>query len=179
MPVKRIAFVAPIIRAAMARLQDDLATAIANFNGEAANTVDLTLPTEIIFGAKAIHAAGYPYIEVAALSGQIGTFAIGEADQASEADSDPRVQVIVWVEGSSGEVPELYEAALGYARVVIEILSQDDAFGSENEIANEPDAITWRVDPVIGEIDEETREVRRWKLPASVSFAVETVERWT
>lgn len=173
-----IGFIAPLIRAALAKLEADYASHVAAFNAEPANTVDLTVPSLFVFGAEATFAGAYPYVEAAAVDGTLGPFSIGEAGNPSEGDSTPRIQIVTWVEGASGEVSELYETALGYARVTIEILSRHGSFGVDADLSNDADAIVWRVDPIPSELDDLERTVLRWKMPASVSFKVEAIDRW-
>ncbi len=177
MALPSIGFVAPIVRAAIVSLKADLPGQIVLFNAEAANTVDLTAPATASyhFGATDTHSAfTFPQVEVAAVQGQTGQFAVGRV----EVDHDVAVNVICWLEGLTGEVAPVYEQLLGMARVVIEVLSRPDAFGPEVELSNET-GIFWRVSEAIPlDGDDPNREILKWRVPVFLQFRVETVERF-
>lgn len=170
----RITFVAPMIRAAMASLEAELPAHVAAFNAEGASAVDLETPAEYVFGANDPKTA-YPSVEVFVLEGTLGPFSLGQAG-VGEADHDPQLVVTVWIMGDDGEVPRLYEQALGYARVVIEVISEDGKLGPDAEVSAGEDAIAYRVMP--GELVEEERNLRRWRVPVVIRFRLEAVERW-
>jgi len=96
---------------------------------EAENAIDLDVPVPslpnfamgggYVFGATDIMDA-YPIIEASIMRGTIGPFSVGSAG-VGDADSTPTLQVIVWLQGVTGEIPGLYEAGLGYARCVVEM----------------------------------------------------------
>lgn len=169
---------APIIRAAITALQTNMAAHVAAFNAEAANLVDLTVPAEYVFGASAEMIA-YPVVEVAVLNARMGPFSVGQAG-VGDADFTPTLQVIVWQEGLTGEVPEIYEAGLGYARCVTEILCEHGALGGDADVSGvREDAVAWRVlEPILQNPEAEDRRIRKWKVPLVVSFIVEAVDRW-
>lgn len=172
----KIQFVAPDIRAAIASLKAGLPAQVALYNAEPANTLDLVAPADeaIYFGGNdALAAVGFPAIEVAAMEGRFGNFTVNRL----EADHDPTINVVVWQEGTTGDIPTMYELALGYARVVIEVLMRDDAFGPGAEIAQQA-GIYWRCDVIPVEPTSETREFRIWRLPMFLRFTIEKVERY-
>lgn len=176
--MQKISGVAPIIRAALASLEAEMAAHVAAFNAEAANTIDLEVATAYVFGATNVMDA-YPVIEVAILDGTMGPFSTGTAG-VGEADSTPSLQVIVWLQGTTDEVPKLYEAGLGYARCVIEILTVDGALGATAEVAGQrDDAIRYSVEgPIPVGADDPDREFRYWKIPIVVELVVEAVDAW-
>lgn len=184
----KIEGIAPIIRAALTTLEAQWAGHVAVYNAEAANRIDLELPKPSIqpgfqsgggyvFGAEPVMDA-YPVVEVSALEGSFGPFGVGQAG-VGDADSNPRLNVVVWLQGVSGEVPDLYEAALGYVRIVAEILTVDGALGTNAEVSGaQEDAITWRIDVIPGGAADVEREFRKWKVPVQMIFVIEAVETW-
>lgn len=176
MALPTIDFVAPSIRAALASLQADFPAQVALFNAEAANTVDIEAPQTYKFGIVEPHAAfPFPQVEVAAVEGSFGQWALERV----EVDHDPRVNVVIWLQGVTGETDKEYERALGMIRCAIEILSRPDAFGPEVEISNEQ-GIYWRLSELIPlEMDDVEREVRKWLVPAFLQFRLEKVEHFT
>lgn len=189
MAVQSIKFVAPIIRAALASLEAGWAAQIAAFNAEPANLVDLEAPPAslpgfaagggYVFGADPVPIA-FPYVEASIMRGTMGPFSVGTAG-VGDADSTPTLQVIVWLEGLTGEIPPLYEAGIGYARIVIELLTVDGAIGEIAEVSGtREDAITYSIEgPLPVNPEEENREFRKWRIPVVVSFAVEAVDSWS
>lgn len=169
-----IDFVAPIIRAALTTLQAQLPAAIAAFNAEDANQVDLTEPVAFEFGA-ADPLVVFPTIEVSATTGITGPWAIDR----SEVDHAPSVNVVVWHEGERGELGPTYELSLGLTRCVIEVLRVVGAFGDGVEISNELGAVTWRTDVIPADpVDPEGRDFLKWRVPVLITFRLETVERF-
>lgn len=173
----RIDFAAPIIRAALASLEANLPAHVAVFNAEPANEVALEVPVEYVFGATDVMVA-YPLVEANVVVGRIGPFAVGGEAGPPEADHDPILNVIVWTLGVTGEVPAMYEAALGYIRVVVEILTRDGALGVNAEVSGGEEAITYDVNVIPADPAGTDRELRKWRVPAAVAFRVEAVERW-
>jgi hypothetical protein len=181
MALPKIQFVGPIIRAAIAALQTNMPGQVAVFNAEPANTVDLDAPATYHFGGQDLLAAyPFPQIEVAAVTGDTGNWAIGR----SEVDHNPRVNVAVWIDGADGggDIPVLYEKAAGYVRCVIECLSPTGAFGAGVELAQEQ-AIAWRIDPVPFDPTSSTpaqgRDFQKWLGSGLVQFRLEDVEHFT
>jgi hypothetical protein len=174
----KIKFAPSIIRAAIASLESEFADHVAVFNAEPENLVDLDVPAAYVFGADDVMDA-FPIIEVSILRGTIGPFSVGQAG-VGDADHTPRLQVIVWLQGVTGEVPALYEAGLGYARCVIEILTVDGALGPEAEVSGtREDAIDYSVEgPISTDPAEVAREFRKWKIPVVIDFVVEAVDHW-
>lgn len=169
-----IVFVAPIIRATIASLQAGLPARITAFNAEVANQVDLVEPAAYHFGGNdVLSTVGFPQIEVAASQGTLGSWTIGR----SEADHDPVVQIVVWQEAMTGQIPPVYEAALGYVRCCLEVLRAPNAFGAGVEIAQEQ-GVFWRVDVLPFEMTDENREFRKWRVPALITCRVEAVEKF-
>lgn len=172
-----IDFVAPIIRAALTSLEQQFPAHVAAYNAEPANAVDLETPPRYVFGADAVMDV-YPVVEVSSLDGAMGPFSVGTAGT-GDADSTPTLNVVVWLQGVTGEVPDLYEAGLGYIRCVIEILCEFGALGDNAEVSGQiEDAIRWTIDSIPGGPANVERELRRWKLPCQVSFRIEAVENW-
>lgn len=172
--------IAPIIRAALASFEAEFPSHVAVFNAEPANAgAQLEDPKEYAFGAAdPLGALGYPVVEVSSLEGSLGPFSTGTGG-VGDADSDPRLNVVVWLEGSTGEVRDLYEKGLGYIRCVIEIGCEEGALGDNAEVSGSQErAIEWSIDPIPGGPANVDRELRRWKLPCAVSFAIEAIERW-
>lgn len=178
MPPPTMEGIAPVIRAALETLERDFPAHVAVFNAEPANLVDLAVPGRYVFGADPVMDL-YPIVEVSSLEGTFGPFSVGDAGEAGDFDSTPQLNVVVWLQGATGEVPELYEAGLGYVRCVVQILCQRGALGDNAEVSGEvPDAIRWSVDVIPGGPADVERELRRWKLPCQVSFRIEAVETW-
>ncbi|HLE98975.1 MAG TPA: hypothetical protein VI540_03685 [Gaiellaceae bacterium] len=167
-----ITFAAPIIRSAIASLQANLPTQIAAFNAEPENEVTLTAPVAFHFGA-ADPLIEFPAIEVAATDGATAQWAIDR----SEGDHFPQIAVVIWFEGERGEIGPTYEASLGMARCVLEVLSQTGAFG-EAEIPNDAGAVTWRTDVLPADLTEDGREFSKWRCAVLLVFRLETVERF-
>lgn len=172
-----IGFVAPVIRAAIATLQADLAARIAAFNLAAANQVDLASPAVDAYhfgGTDVLTATTFPQIEVGSPQGQFGAWSIDRI----EVDHDPVVNVSVWQEGvGAGNVPLAYEASLGYTQCVIETLAPKNAFGPDVEIA-QAGGVYWRIDVLPDDPTSEPRDFRVWRVPALIVFRLELVERF-
>ncbi|RDI73303.1 hypothetical protein Gocc_2903 [Gaiella occulta] len=171
-----IAFVAPLLRAAIATLKAGLPARIAAFNAQTENTVALAAPDVSAYhfgGNDVLSAAGFPQIEVAAPQGSFGAWTIGR----TEVDHDPVVNVVVWQEALHGQIPPAYEAALGYVRCVIEALRSPGAFGGQVEIAQD-NGVFWRIDVLPDDMTSDGREFRKWRVPALITFRLETVEKF-
>lgn len=171
----KIDFVAPIIRAALASLEAAFPAHVATFNAEGENAVDLETPMEYVFGASDPKTL-YPSVEVFVLEGTLGPFSTGEAG-VGDSDHTPRLVVITWIMGDDGEHSTIYERALGYARCVIEILAEDGTLGATAEVSGGDDAIDYRILPAV-QIEDEDRDLPRWKVPVVCRFVVEAIERW-
>lgn len=170
---RKMTFAAPLIRAAIARLQADLPDAIAAFNAE--GSVQLVEPVEYAFGAAdPLILTNGPVVEVSIPTGTAGAWGLNRV----EFDHDQRVNVCVWHEGSRGDLPETYEMSLGLGRCVIEVLAQDEAFGPEVEIAGEGDGVVWRADVIPDDPTDDGRDFRKWRVPVLIQFQLETVERF-
>jgi hypothetical protein len=178
MAIQKIFGVAPIIRAALATLESEFPAHVAAYNAEPENQVDLATPVAYVFGATDVMEA-YPLIEASILRGTMGPFSVGTAG-VGDADSTPILQVVVWLEGVTGEVPPLYEAGLGYARCVIEILTVDGAVGATAEVSGtQQNAISYSVEgPLPVDPESVAREFRKWKIPIVVEFLIEAVDAW-
>jgi hypothetical protein len=169
-----IKFAAPYIRAAIATLEGQMPEQVAQFNEQEENLVEIEAPATYHFGGTDLLSAfPWPQVEVAAIDGRFGAASYNY----SERDYDPTINVVVWLEGVSGEIPELYEKALGIARCVIECLRPKDAFGPETELA-EDGAIYWRGDVIPADPTDDNREFRRWRTPVFVQFRLEVVENF-
>lgn len=181
MALPTIAFVAPLIRAAETRLQRYMPGQVAAFNAELANTVELDAPATYHFGGNDLLAAfAFPQIEIAAVTGDTGNWAIAR----TEVDHNPRVNVAVWIDGADGggDIPTLYEKTAGLVRCVIECLAADGAFGAGIELAQEQ-AIAWRIDTVpfdpTASTPAEGRTFQKWLGSGLVQFRLEDVEHFT
>lgn len=175
MPLPSINIGAVEIRAALASLEAGMPDQVAAFNAEAANTVDLEAPQTYKFGIIDAHAAhAFPQVEVAVVEGSFGEWGV----ERTEADHDPRLNVVIWLQGTTGETSVEYEKALGLIRCAIEVLADKDAFGPDAEIANE-NGIYWRLSELIPlEMDDVNREVRKWLVPGFIQFRLESVVRF-
>lgn len=152
-----------------------MAEQVAQFNAELENAVDIEAPQTYHFGGTDLLSAhAWPQVEVAAIEGRTGA----ESQDRLEKDYDLTINVVVWLEGESGEVPALYEQALGIARCVIECLNVADAFGPSTELAEDGGAIYWRGDVVPPDPTAESREFRRWRTPVFVQFRLSLVEKF-
>src|SRR4051794_36271159 len=99
-PLPSIQFAAPLIRAATKQLQTYMGDQVAAFNAEPANTVEIDVPQTYHFGGQDLLAAfAYPQIEVGAVAGDTGNFAVNR----DEVDHDPVVNIAVWIEGDVGD----------------------------------------------------------------------------
>lgn len=163
-------FVAPILKAAIASLQAGLDDRIAVFNAEAGN------PTLVVPDAGSYAFGGrddwsvYPAVEVGAGHVQYGNLSLAQVD----ADVSLPVVVGVWLEGGTGEIEELYEQALGYGRVVTEVLIEPDAFGAGLVLdAERLDSIDWLFPTIpVGQPDE-GRRFQKWKTAAIGTFQID------
>lgn len=178
MTVQKIRGPAPIIRAAKATLESQMAAHVAAYNAEAENVTDLADLVGVVFGATD-EKIGYPYAEVAILDGVFGPFSVGTAG-VGDADHTPTLQVVVWLEGDSGDAPKLYEQGIGYVRCVVETLTVDGALGPEAEVSGtRSDAIRYRFEgPLPQDPATDGREFRKWRFPVVVDFVVEAVDHW-
>lgn len=173
-PHPPIKFAAPYIRAAIATLQGQMPDQVAQYNAQVENESDIETPATYHFGGTDLLSAfAWPQVEVAAIDGRFGTASYDY----SERDYDPTINVVVWLEGVSGEIPVLYEQALGIARCVIECLRVKDAFGPETELAADG-AIYWRGDVIPTDPTDDNREFRRWRTPVFVQFKLSLVEKF-
>lgn len=181
MAVPSIDFVAPLLRAGIATLQRQMPDQVAAFRAEPANQVEVDPPATYHFGGQDLLAAfPFPQVEVAAVAGDTGNWAI----QRVSADHDPRVNVAVWVDGADGggDVPTLYEQTLGLARCVIECLAPVGAFGAGVELAQQG-GISWRIDVVPFDPTSSTpmdgRSFQKWLGSALIQFHLETIEQFS
>lgn len=178
MALPQIKFVAPIIRAGIAQMQAHMADQVAAFNAEPANQVALVAPATYHFGGNDLLTAfAFPQVEVAAVTGDTGQWAIGHA----EVDHNPRVNIALWLEGDQGEIPALYEQTTGLVRCIIECLSPAGAFGPGVQLAEEQ-AITWRVDVIPNDptanSPEQGRDFQKWLGSGLIQFRLEDVEQF-
>jgi hypothetical protein len=169
-----ITFAAPIVRAALATLEAGMPAQVVQFNAEPANTIDLEVPQTYHFGGQDILSAyAFPQVEVAVVDGQLSGWSLGQVD----ADHGPTCNVVAWLEGEKGEIPELYEQALGLGRCVIECLAQPGAFGA-NAIPSRTRPAYWRVDTIPADPTSDGREFRRWRTPFFAQFPLDALERF-
>jgi hypothetical protein len=165
---------APLIRAAIASLQDGakgLPARIPLFNAEAANLVDLVQPTGYVFGGDDAYTGAYPYVELAVTDGRKANLALEQFDM----DVFPTMTVVVWVDvfelggsTSEGEISRLYEGALGYGRVVQEVLLQPDAFGDRVTVSEIRDSYA---------ANPEARNFERFRMGAFSFFDLEDFDQ--
>lgn len=176
MPAPPITFAAPLIRAALQSLEANLPGQIAQFNAQPANMVELEVPRAYVFAADdplGTTGPGFPVVEVAAMEGRTGRWAVDR----TEVDHDAVVNVTVWHEGDRGELSPAYEMSLGLARCVIEVLRVPGAFGPQVEVANE-NGLFWRADALPADFTSDQREFRKWQIPVFLQFRLEAVERF-
>lgn len=166
---------APYIRAALASLQvvgaHGLAAKIATYNANVANVYDLdpVVAEAFYFGGNDAHYV-FPAVEVAVPEGALGRFSLSKAD----AEQSLSIAVTVWLEGATGEIPELHEKVLGYGLCVSQSLLHDDAFGPGVEVSE-----VRSLYPMIptGSVNPETRSFDRWKTLAAMEFMLHDVAR--
>lgn len=169
-----IEFAAPVVRAAIASLQAGMPAQVAQFNAEAENTVDLEAPATYHFGGQDLLSGyAFPQIEVAVVDGQMGPWAVEHVD----ADHFPTCNVVCWLEGDQGEIPILYEQALGYGRCILECLAQPRAFGGNAQVS-ERQAVYWRVDTIPADPAADGRTFQKWRTPFFARFPLDAVERF-
>jgi hypothetical protein len=171
-----IKFAAPLVRAATATLQAEMAAQVAAFNAEPANTVEIEEPATYHFGGQALlNAYAFPQCEVAAVSGKLGNFAIARAT----ADHDLTVNAALWVQGEEGDIPTLYEQTLGLVRCAIECLTPTGAFGPGVELAQDL-GVSWRCDVVPYDPTASSpaagRSFQHWLGSGLIQFRVEPIE---
>jgi hypothetical protein len=162
----------PLITTAIASMKNGMPSAVAAFNAEAGHGVQLVAPDDASYFAgasDALVAESFPAVEVYVAQGSLGPFDIHRA----HADIDDRVTVVIWAEGGNGEIPELYEQAVGLGRCTIEVLAQDSAFGPDVEIANQRGALTYSYSIVPA--DPNNRSIDRWRTAVVLQFMVEDV----
>ena len=171
-----ITFVAPLVRAALATLAQGMPDQIAAFNAQAENLVDLTTPQTYVFGALPLLAsAAHPIVECAGVSGDIGNFTVGRAT----GDHDLRINVAIWAQGQTGDVPALYEETLGLMRCVVEVLVHEGGFGPGVKLANDL-GISWRCDVIPADLtaasQEAGRSIEAWRGSGLLQFRCEPLE---
>lgn len=166
---------APFIRSAIASLKAGLPAAIATYNGEAENTYDLDVPdvADFWFGGNDALTV-FPAVEVSVPTGTESNFAIGQED----ADASPHLVVAIWIEGETGDVPEIYEKALGYGRVAGEVLTKPDAFGPQVVIKEGSEVrFTFPTVPVGPSYNAEARRFDKWRTAAVIEVDLDDEAR--
>lgn len=160
----------------IASLQAGMPARVAAFNADPSNLVDIVTPATYTLGVIDAHAANpFPQLEAAAVEGTFGEWSVGRA----EVNHDPRVNVVIWLQGVTGEIAPVYEQMLGMIACVIEVLRAPDACGAEVEIANDQ-GIYWRLSELIPlEMDSPEREIRTWLVPGFLQFRLEKVEHFS
>ena len=175
MPLPKIAFVAPLIRAGLATLQASMPEQVALFNAEG-NAQIVTPATMHFGGTDLLSAFEFPQLELAGVAGDSGPFSIDR----TEFDHDPRLTCGIWVQGAKGEIPELYEQVLGLVRCAIECLAPRNAFGPGVELS-QAGGISYRIDVVPQDLTAAQpsagRDFQNWLGSGMISFHLETVER--
>lgn len=171
----QIAFMPPLIDATILSLQTRMPDQVAAFNANPANPLDITVPATYHFGIADEHSLHpFPQIEVAAVEGRFGRWALNH----TAADHDPTLNVVIWLQGVTGQIGPVYRELLGLVQCAIEILAQPGAFGGENELASD-NGIYWRLSELIPlETDDPERQVRTWLVPAFLQCRLEVVEQF-
>lgn len=148
---------------------------VAAFNADVANLVDIEVPATYTFGIVDTHAAfPFPQVEIAAVEGRFGQWGVARV----EVDHDPTVNVVIWLQGVTGEIAPVYEQMLGMLKCAIEVLRAPDACGPQVEIANE-NGLYWRVSEMIPlEMDDSDRDVKKWLVPGFLQARLEKVEQF-
>jgi hypothetical protein len=159
----------PVVATTLASLQDEasgLPAAIADYNAEDGHNYELEVPSE-----QAYYPGGddtgaiVPWVEVAVGTGRIANFSL----QQLSADLAADLSVALWLEGATGEIPEIYERALGYGRVLAEVLMVPDACGP---LDVETMSFLFPAIP-IGDFNPQTRTFDRWRTAAIVELTLE------
>jgi len=176
MALPSIKFVAPLVRAALATLAADMPAQVTAYNAQAENLLDIVAPASYWFGANdLLSSAAFPQIEVAAVNGDLGNFTVGRAT----ADHDLRVNVALWLQGATGDVPALYEQTVGLIRCVIECLVPVGAFGPGVQLANDL-GVSWRCDVIPADLTAakpvDGRPIENWLGSGLLQFRVEPLE---
>jgi hypothetical protein len=162
---------APYIRSALASLKTGLQARIDVYNAEAANLFDLEAPTDedYFFGGDDLYVR-FPKVEVAVPEGALGQFSLSRA----EGEQGLAIAVSVWLEGETGEIPEMHERVLGYGRVATEVLIQPGAFGPAVEVSE-----VRSLYPMIpaGTFNPDTRQFDKWRTLAALEFQLNDIAR--
>jgi hypothetical protein len=171
-----LTFVAPLVRAALATLEAGLPDQVAAFNAQPENDVVLTAPQTYVFGAlPLLSSVAHPIVECAGVSGDLGNFTI----RRETADHDLRINVAVWAQGQTGDVPALYEETLGLIRCIVEVLTPVGGFGPGVELANDL-GVSWRCDVIPADLtaasQEAGRTIEAWRGSGLLQFRVEPLE---
>ena len=164
--------IAPTIRQTITSLKAGMGARVAVFNAETENEVTLVAPVDdsyIFGGDDQLERHTFPVIEVYISQGELGQADIERAEQ----NVDDRLVVTVWCEGTTGEVPEVYETAVGYGRCILEVLLQTGAFGSA-AIADQPGAVSYQY-MTIPTAPAEDRSFDQFRTAGVFSFALEDV----
>lgn len=177
MPLPKIEFIAPEIRAAITQLQTYMPGQVEQLNDE--GYAQIIAPATFHFGGQdMLNAYEFPQIEVAAVAGDTGNFGIAR----TEVDHDPKMNIAVWQIGDIGDIPTLYEQTLGMIRCVIECMVPPGAFGAEVEIAQEA-GISWRADVIphdpTATTPDKGRDFQKWLGSGLIQFKLEKVEHFT
>jgi hypothetical protein len=166
-----------IIRAAIAALQAGYPAKVAAFNSDPANLVDIDTPQTFHFGGQDMLVSfPFPQVEVAVIDGSIGPF----AQENTDSDHYPQANVVIWLEGKSGEIPTLLEQAYGLGFAAKDILVVPRAFGDGVEIQNRAGAVYWMQDVIPADpTDDELRSGRfkRWRTPFFLRFQLDLVDQ--
>lgn len=173
MPLKHVM---PSLRAAQTTLQNLLPGLIIAYNAEPATTQQIVAPAAGRYFIPAEDplggGGGFPVVELFIGTGSLGPFDIDRG----KGDMDDRCTVIIWNESDRGELAELYESTTGYGRCVLEVLLQDNAFGTDVEIANDPGAVTYDYSIVPGDqSNPDQRDFQKWRTAAVLTFRLEDV----
>lgn len=166
----------PTLRQAEQSLKDRLPGLITAYNAEGTTTVPLAVPDPARYFIPAEDplggGGGFPVVELFIGRGGLGPFSVHR----DKADMDDRAVVCLWHERDRGELGELYEAITGYGRCLLEALIQDAAFGTDVEIANDDNAVTYDYS-IVPEppVDETNRDFQKWRTAVVCTFQLEDV----
>lgn len=189
----KLEWVAPIIRTALATLEDKLPDQIAAYNAESENLIDLVVPAAsftgyvsgggYVFGADdPLGVNGFPVIEAAITSGSGGPASVGLGGEGSEFDHLPTLNVVVWHEGDRGELPTTYEMSLGLARCVMECLLPNGALGGNVSPTIDAQsgrlAFNWRSEAIPADPTDDNREFRKWRVPVFIQLGLEHIDQF-
>jgi hypothetical protein len=167
-----LSHVFPLLRTVKAALIAGLPARITAYNADSANLLDITTPdagSYYLGGSDLLEANGFPAIEI-----YIGRGALGRRDVGNvEIDDDPVLVVVVWAEGVTGEIEDLYETVTGLGQCVLGVLLARGAFGTTADLKNQPNAVTYDYAIAPADPTAKDRPVEKWRTAGLLQFMLE------